>query len=379
MSKMATLCIFNPEHDLALANGSRFFNAPQSAAKFSSDCCELLLHVFGNDNAAKGDNELVIGCRDSIAKGLIADAAITTVKPWGWNSAIVETLRKAGIDESLMPSAEQLNFIREISHRGFAIDVLAAVKDKLQLDIALPQLHAGAEDVERFLTESGTLVCKMPWSGSGKGIRFINGDMTYNDRRWVENVVAKQGSVLSDRCYSVVQDFAMEFYVADEVTFMGYSLFDTNGTSYKSSRLMHDEVIERQLYRWGITKDFLLNVRDVLIAHLSETLVTKYKGYFGVDMFVYEDCGCYKVNPVVEINFRMTMGLVAAVLRAKLLATDLQSMFMHYEAESEKLKAVHDYYRQKYPLRWSDNGKILSGYFPLTAINEDTNYHLYIL
>ena len=129
---------------------------------------------------------------------------------------------------------------------------------------------------------------------------------------------------------------------------MGYSLFDTNGTSYKSSRLMHDEAIEHQLHKWGITKDFLLSIREVLEAHLSETLIAKYKGYFGVDMFVYEDSGCYKVNPVVEINFRMTMGLVAAVLRAKLLATDLQSMYMHYEAETEKLIEMHNYYKHKY-------------------------------
>ena len=37
----------------------------------------------------------------------------------------------------------------------------------------------------------------------------------------------------------------------------------------------------------------------------------RYCGYVGVDMFVYESDGGFRLAPCVEMNVRMTMGLLA--------------------------------------------------------------------
>ncbi|MDE5915106.1 MAG: hypothetical protein K2G71_00870, partial [Duncaniella sp.] len=51
---------------------------------------------------------------------------------------------------------------------------------------------------------------------------------------------------------------------------------------------------------------------------LTELTATAYKGWMGVDMMVYNDGGRRRVMPCVELNLRMTMGVVALKVSERL-------------------------------------------------------------
>jgi hypothetical protein len=181
------------------------------------------------------------------------------------------------------------------------------------------------DEAKALMDEYGSVVYKMPWSGSGKGIRICKNGLTDNDVRWLANVIEKQSAVVGERYNTVAVDFAMEFYMDDSVRFEGYSLFEVNGGCYKNSMLMSDDAIENYLKQW-VTIDELRLCRDNIAAYMSQLLGDSYRGCFGVDMYVYADGNGYKLNPMVEINMRMTMGYVANAVRRKLLATDMQDV-----------------------------------------------------
>ena len=46
------------------------------------------------------------------------------IRPWGWDVALRKRLSGLGMDEALLPSMEQLDGLREYSHRSKAVSLL---------------------------------------------------------------------------------------------------------------------------------------------------------------------------------------------------------------------------------------------------------------
>ena len=371
---MSVLYIFNPEHDLALANGSPFFNAPLSAMQFAADCYGVLSWLFDDNHDVEGN----ISCCCSMLKNSDLSAMpITSVVPWGWDAALCYALQKAGVDNDVIPTATQISDIRMLSNRQTAIDALAYLAQRHSLDISVPKATDCTDDAVAEAKRYASVVYKMPWSGSGKGIRICRNDLTDNDIKWLQNVIDKQGAVVCERYHNVICNFAMEFMADDGIEFVGYSLFDVGGVGYKSSHLMSDRAIEHHLSQWIDISTLQLYKSDIM-EYMSVLLRGRYKGYFGVDMYVYFEEGRYKLNPMVEINLRMTMGLVANILRKKMLCTDNQKLTVHYDGRRGAASDHHRYMQETYPLRYNDQGKIQSGYISLTQPTEHSHYNIYI-
>ena len=286
--------IFNPEHDLCLANGDPNFVPPFSALEFAEDCAGLTRWI----DEAKDDE----------------------VIPWGWDSHLKCRLLKQGIDEKLMPSDEELRTIRELSKRGVALEAENFIRKTLT-EAELEFVRSDGDVVELSDMESvidmvgeyGDAVLKAPLSGSGKGLRWARADeMTSSDLGWCRKIIAKQGSVTVERRHKVVQDFAMLFRVGatGEVLFEGLSMFFNDNGIYKGNVLASDDYI---LEKWSsyVDEALILKVRTALTMFLAGRFSGRYCGYVGVDMFEYESDGGFRLAPCVEMNVRMTMGLLA--------------------------------------------------------------------
>lgn len=103
----ANLYIFNPEHDLALANYSDFYQAPLSARTFAEDLALLPIwfaehpaEIFVNE---KIDFELPSSflrlIPNDITRVTKPSPSIHTVTPWGWNPAMRQQLSNLGVSE----------------------------------------------------------------------------------------------------------------------------------------------------------------------------------------------------------------------------------------------------------------------------------------
>ena len=381
--------VFNPEHDLCLANGDSHFVPPASALKFGRDCHDLLETVLGNQEMPEQDRsaEVPYGCKSRYE-----------VLPWGWNNVLKTNLLKAGIPETQLPSDSDIAEIRRLSHRRTALQTGRFIWEALResglhghLTAGLPEEILTPEAAEHFLERHPNAVFKAPWSGSGKGLRWIRrNEFSHSDAGWCRNVIDKQGSIIAEPREEVVCDFAMLFSTSNNgIHFEGYSLFDTDNGAYRSNILASDRYILAHLSRF-IPENVLTAVRRQLTTYLKDNFTGRYKGYLGVDMFICRtngESGDYLLNPCVEINVRMTMGLLARKYFDRHLSKDIipgqagshsHADFRDKDAESTKEKPGIDG-RYRLTVFYAPDPATLrlqldSAVTILTGITEDTRY-----
>ena len=358
--------IFNPEHDLCLANGSPHYLPPASALKFRADCHRQVeqwlegimgeapleapmsavpvpaVHPAAVQPPAAADKSAPYGNADIIV-------------PWGWNSVLVKQLRQEGVPEHLLPNEEYLNLIREYSRREHAVkcaeylnrcniqqNAPAPAMAKSSSGVCnsamaksgcgqcypsvaesssgqcypLPIVAKSIRDVEAALERWGRIVLKSPLSGSGKGIRWVSDALSHSDIGWCLHNLEHYGSIIAEERQNVIQDFAMLFSCnlpfISGIEFFGYSLFYTSNGAYKGSVVENDNFIEEHLCSQGANLAELHRIRTQLQEHLTKELAGWYKGFLGVDMFLFSPADkehrSALLNPVVEINLRLTMG-----------------------------------------------------------------------
>ena len=396
--EMSRLYYFNPDHDLALANGSAHFQAPESAMAFADDL-SLLPCWFAEEVASEvlSDQEFtedlnVLGL-DVATIPLFSKDKIEEfkVEPWGWDMAVRKFFLNNGVAEKLLPTPERIDEYKRLAHRRLTIDAMNYLRTRSIYPNSLPQsaveLTTMAE-VNAFATKYKEVVFKAPWSGSGKGVFWSSGQLTPSLSGWCKRVIEKQGSVMGEVAYDRVQDFAMEFKVGrGDVTFAGYSLFFTEGSGiYRGNYLLSNEDIEAELTKW-VSIDYLNWIRDELTNFLREKVAKTYTGFVGVDMFVYSETRDtryetrdveYKVNPVVEFNLRMTMGMVARTIYDRCVLKGAKGMFMIDHCPPGELLRDHNIQTEENPIE-IEGGRFKKGYFSLCPVSENTVYRASIL
>ena len=319
------LLVFNPEHDLALAANLSNFTAPHAGRQLRAD-----LGFVPAIWAAADDFVLVENVEDAerrflrltrrpfgrfIAKELLCKLQFSAVDVWGWDLAIRAYLLRWGVEAVVMPTVTQIDAIRQLSHRRHAMQLLESLQmpgtigcasETDQMDIIADRLHRGEH-----------LVVKAPWSSSGRGVRFMEGDMNIYDKGWVRHVIEKQGSVMVEPYYNKVKDFGMEF-VSDGkglVSYVGLSLFQTSNGAYTGNILTFEEEKEHMISRY-VSVGLLKSIQQKICTMMGVLLKDRYAGAFGIDMMVVrrDDGDGFLLHPCVEINLRRTMGHVAISL-----------------------------------------------------------------
>ena len=280
--------IFNPEHDLCIANGDENFVPPRSAVGFAKDNIDL------SENLKRPNKQR------------------RQIIPWGWNHSLKKRLINEGIDPAALPSEEELQFIRTHSRREFALDVHSHLwcGDPQVLGPDYRIVATSVNEIEVFISANGSAVLKSPMSGSGKGIRFVREKLSESDEGWCRRTLDKQGSVIVERRFEIIKECAMLFECHHEgIDFIGYSLFEARNGAYSKNILASNEEIEDMITGY-ISRDTLISIRENLTDILADTLVGHYEGFLGVDQII-----CLADSPVFipvsEINLRMTMGLIA--------------------------------------------------------------------
>ena len=280
--------IFNPEHDLCIANGDENFVAPRSAVGFANDNTDLSKYL---ERPNKQRRQII---------------------PWGWNPSLKKRLINEGVDPAILPSEEELQFIRTHSRREFALDVHSRLScgDSLVIGPDYRTIATTISDIEAFISATGSAVLKSPLSGSGKGIRFVRESLSESDEGWCRRTLDKQGSVIVEKRFEIIKECAMLFECHHEgIDFIGYSLFESRNGAYSRNILASNEEIEDMIAGY-IPRGTLMTIRENLTAILSDTLTGHYEGYLGVDQMICRAASPTFI-PVSEINLRMTMGLIA--------------------------------------------------------------------
>ena len=383
------LYLFNPDADLALADGHENYLSPASARRMAADLAVLPLW-YAEDGAgvlapSAYNADFVERMADSFPLGatLVTEPEVAGLVgacpcPWGWNPSVRRYLRKAGLPEDSLPAAEDLQRWRGWASR----EQVAGILEKFQ---GIP--HCVGESVNlrdvadcRAYAEGCRegAVLKAPWSGSGKGLRWCRGAWTEEAGRWCAKLLREQGCVVASPWYAKVEDFAMEF-VADGrggMSFAGYSLFRTNERgAYVGNWLLSDDGIERHLGRY-FPCGLLHQVREAMRRELAARFPT-YAGCLGVDMMVCRWADGYAVHPCVEVNLRMSMGMVARILFDRYIASGSQGYYyVDFRSEEGEQQRLHQESLSRMPLQFCTD-KIAAGYWSLSPVSEHTRFRAY--
>ncbi len=323
---MVDVFLFNPEHDLALAHGAHNYTAPPFARQFRHDLRLLPAWVAPTGSyIAIPDNWQVEDDKNWLSDhhldvtpifiSRIAELGPCHIHPWGWDATLRHQLLQVGVSPVHLPSDEQLDWIRRLSHRRTSIAVHQALDEAFS---PCPVELCTYEEVMSFAASHPGCYLKMPWSGSGKGIYHVI-DPTGDNHvpRWIEGALKRQGSLLCEVGLNRVQDFAIECECRDgKASLIGYSVFDSDFHSqFGSGRVVPMEELHRFLVNLCPDLD---NVVDDVLKAIDGIVAPHYNGPIGIDMMLYwDENGKIALNPCVEVNLRMTMGMVTAAMGSR--------------------------------------------------------------
>lgn len=363
---MTDILLFNPDNDLALANGDPNFVAPASARKLATDLEQLPL--WWNDEYAV----LLSACTPQIA------AQATACRPWGWSAAARNRFLKAGVSEAILPSMADVEAVRQLSHRRTSIQILSALKaiPGMNLLPELPVEITTLDEAEQYIANHPQgAILKTPWSSSGKGLCWSVRMNAFNRANWLQPIFRKMGCVVAEPHYDRVCDFAMLFHTSkcEGVRFVGYSLFQTDEQgAYQSNLLLSNEAIEERLGQY-VDVALFAQLQQALQPILTDLIREVYEGYFGIDMMIIRDAeGNNCIHPCVELNLRMTMGCVARLFYDRYMQEGEGTYSVEYMPSKGELLARYSQ-RESEDTIW-ESGLLRKGCICLTPVTEDTAY-----
>ena len=377
---MACLYVFNPENDLALACGEPNFTPPAMARQIKRDLQLIQLWIGDEGYIYAPVNDINTCFVDRMKscfpkscgnQNLYVDGTnIDCISPWGWSSAIASELSKRFKDYINIDVSK----IRELSHRKTSISISSYLLHYFPEigNFSMPELCNTENDVTAMLKKYGECMVKAPWSGSGKGVFRINKVNYSNYLNWIRSTIRKQGSVICEQYLDKQQDFALEFYSdGKSIKYIGPSVFFNNSRfSYERALVASSDLLEKHLFNF-MPRSYFERLKNAMVYVLDKIVPQIYTGYLGVDMMIYKEDGNYRIMPCVELNLRMTMGLIANRVGTNVLekgkVADM-SIIWHKDTKS----AMEYIGSQKMPV--IKDGMLESGTLLLSPLYPDSRY-----
>lgn len=324
----SSIYIFNPETDYALASGRNNYSPPASIvgirkkmalfpATYAKDGDAILLL----DRITPEDITNCLGYSDCIRKniriismGELRNFMINNeksselvLKPWGWNHTFLNTLRKLEIPEHYLKSDSSIDALRQLSHRRTCLPFRKLISSQipdLPMDKSVEFINVN--EAYDFSKAYSIVYFKAPWSSSGRGI--VNSvDLTGEGLiQWLRGCIRRQGSVIGEIGRKRTGDFASEWMCENgKANFLGLSCFNTTGDGhYLGNREMSQKEIDSKIK--GSTPYWNKEILNAQKNALEQLISPHYEGPVGIDMFSTAEGD---LNPCVEINLRMTMGI----------------------------------------------------------------------
>ncbi|MDE5772932.1 MAG: hypothetical protein K2H86_00565 [Muribaculaceae bacterium] len=305
-----SIYIFNPDTDYALASGSPYYTPPKSIVRLIHEMAYFPKRFAGVEDIVvpyhKIDQILtVIGGVDNLQN--------YAIRPWGWNARIRGQLLDAGVPEHKLPTTEDIDRLRELSHRRTTIRGNEML-NKLLISYNVNPHHLSPLPLEFYSedelldyyhnTKDETFI-KAPWSSSGRGIMYTGDNRDEQIREWAHGIIRRQGSVMYEPAADKVLDFATEWNIVDgEPAYWGLSLFETSsrGKYHGNIDISQREITDRiRQFAPDFDNRWIESQYDML----GKLIGKQYQGPLGIDMLV-DRTGA--IRGCIEINLRMTMG-----------------------------------------------------------------------
>ena len=391
---------FNPGHETAVLNASKYYHPPAQVVKMQSDLAFLPAGYAAPgdfvymenplpDNFIRSCEPLNLQVKPVTSQDFSSNPELFQHSPvdlWGISPQSVHFFERLNAQWSLSlaipPWNEELRFWgSRFASQQLLAGLLESIPE-IEPDI-LPQFVSTIQAIEQQTVQSqDRLLVKSPYSSSGRGLIWLPpGKLAQSERQIITGMLNKQKQVSIEKVLDKQLDFSMQFEItpAGETLFAGFSIFKTNDKgAYEKSLLDSQEQLEKQITKL-IDRDLLVQTQKTLTGMIQEKIAPYYSGIVGVDMLLYKSGNICRLHPCVEINMRKNMGYLAIRMAEKHLHSEAQGEFrIEYNRKPEESVRKHLQLQQQYPLH-IENGRIRNGYLSLCPVTESTNYQAYIL
>jgi len=391
---------FNPGHETAVLNQSRFYQPPVNQVRMQQELAFLPAWYADADDFIWLENPLPEDFQkqlkrlnpvpQTISKNEIpaqmAHLQQQEIALWGLSPSSIhffeQLKQKYNTDWKIPVWNDKL---RELNSRQTAQTILRELIANLPEieENILPQNFHTLEEVENYIVESSEKqLLKSPYSSSGRGLLWLPPQkLAQSERQIIHGMLKKQAAVSIEKALDKQLDFSMHFLLdsSENIRFAGYSVFYTNSKgAYEKSRVAPQSLLLAEITKY-VSMELLEKVKQQLSKLIKKVYSVHYQGNIGVDMLIYRSKNQYKIHPCVEINLRKSMGYLAIRLAETHLSQETQAdFFVDYHSLS---KAVfqEDFRLQQLHLLELINGKIQSGYYSLCPVSEQNHYHAYLI
>lgn len=396
---------FNPTCELAVANGSFSYMPPRLLREFEQDCSALPF-VFGTCSdyiltEKKPSPEFIRKLSDAGFEmpefcSLEELHSFTTTSfdaliPWGWSPAAHFKLKELK-DKCALPFVESPVFNWTDRHaalyeRVTSLCFLKRFLEENPFDFYIEQSMTGTKvttikEIENLLDKKRPLVLKAPLSSSGRGIQIIRKQaLNTSNKQWISGILNQQTYLIAEPYLDKVTDLSFQFRITDQGNpeYLGYSVFETNTNGQYKSTLIHPRIGTSHFSEVDKDIELLIELSANRLAEaLKDSIYTQlHRGFLGIDAMIYKDYEGLKMQPCIEINSRMNMGILTMHIEKNIDQETTGKYELFYGTRGEFLQfATNSEY--EHPLKMK-NGKLSSGFLPLVEPDGEKQFGAYIL
>jgi len=399
-----TIYYFNPTCELAVANGSFSYMPPLLLQEMERDL-SILPFVFATENdfiltERPPTTDFVQKLKDAgfnLPAFLNLDqlealpvGSFSNISPWGWSPATHFKLKnlkeKCSVEFTESPVFNWIKEYQLLFERSTSLDLLYEMLNNNPPDWFVNQSLSGVqvtscEEIETLLRTHMPLVIKAPLSSSGRGIQIIRKmNLSTSNKQWISGVLKQQKYLIAEPFLEKLIDLSFQFLIKDncEIDYLGFSVFETNSNGQYKGTLIHPELENiLSVEDYGVFKEKIGKTILVINEALKKSVYAKYhRGYLGVDSLLFKDHNQLLIQPCIEINCRMNMGIISLLLEKKIhrdsngkfeLWYGLSGQFSDFMKEQSRINQLK-----------IQKGKVCSGFLSLVEPDLSKKFGAYI-
>jgi len=137
-------------------------------------------------------------------------------------------------------------------------------------------------------------------------------------RQWIKGVFKLQNYLVAEPLLDKLIDLSFQFEVLKDasIRYHGYSVFITNSNGQYQASLINPD-LNALIPSFSESEYFPMieeTVKALTKALEKSVFAKEYEGILGIDAIIFNDSGKPKIQPCIEVNCRMNMGILSLKL-----------------------------------------------------------------
>ena len=400
----ANIYYFNPTCELAVANGSFSYQPPLLLQEMERDL-SILPFVFCRENdfvltenppsadflqiLADAGFRLPKFCRLADLESLPV-GSFDAIYPWGWSPAAhfkLKTLKdKCSEAFKTSPVFNWTPEYKLLFERSTSLDFLTGILNDNPPDWFISKEMVGkkvtnCDEIDLLLKKHSPLVLKAPMSSSGRGIQIIRKTiLNTSNRQWISGVLKQQNYLIAEPYLEKLMDLSFQFKIlsGSEIEYLGYSIFETNSNGQYCGTFVHPNL--GKFIREKSVPELEIRIEEtakVLKSAVEKSAyATGHRGFLGVDALVFGNEDSLIMQPCIEVNSRINMGVLTMFAEQKIQPDSTGKFELFFGQIKEYSDFVIGQSRLN-PLKLK-SGKCYSGFLPLVEPTQRNKFGAYI-